>query len=58
MERQFRLFVSAGFAIASFWGVERCQDAFGDGDYRGGWFLLDDDAVEVEWMAPGTARAT
>src|SRR5712672_2779552 len=41
-----RLFVSAGFAIASFWGVERCQEAFGDGDYRGGWFLLDDDAVD------------
>ena len=43
-----RLFVSAGFAIASFWGVERCQEAFGDGDYRGGWFLLHDDAVEVD----------
>ncbi len=43
-----RLFVSAGFAIASFWGLERCQDAFGDGDYREGWFLLDDDAVEVD----------
>ena len=43
-----RLFVCAGFAIASFWGVERCQDAFGDGDYRGGWFLLDDDVVEVD----------
>ena len=40
-----RLFVCAGFAIASFWGVERCQDA---SDYREGWFLLDDDAVEVD----------
>jgi hypothetical protein len=43
-----RLFVCAGFAIASFWSVERSQEAFGDGDYRGGWFLLDDDAVEVD----------
>ena len=43
-----RLFVCTGFAIASFWSVERCQEAFGDGDYRGGWFLLDDDAVEVD----------
>ena len=30
-----RLLVSAGFAIASFWSVERCQEAFGDGDYPG-----------------------
>ena len=43
-----RLFVRAGSAIASFWGVERSLEAFGDGDYRGGWFLLDDDAVEVD----------
>jgi hypothetical protein len=43
-----RLFVFAGFAIASFWSVERSQEVFGDGDYRGGWFLLDDDAVEVD----------
>jgi hypothetical protein len=43
-----RLFVCAGFAIASFWSVERSQEAFGDGDYRGGWYLLDDDAVEVD----------
>ena len=43
-----RLFVLGGIAIASFRGVERCQDAFGDGDYRVGWFLLDDDAVEVD----------
>jgi hypothetical protein len=43
-----RLFVCAGFAIASFWSVERSQEAFGDGDYRGGWFLLDDDAAEVD----------
>jgi hypothetical protein len=43
-----RLFVCAGFAIASFWSVERSQEAFGDGDYRQGWFLLDDDAVEVD----------
>jgi hypothetical protein len=31
----FRLFVSAGYAIASFWSAERSQEAFGDGDYRG-----------------------
>ena len=43
-----RLFVSTGFANASFWGVERSQEAFGDGQYRGGWFLLDDDVVEVD----------
>jgi|SRR5271166_2590888 len=33
-----RLFVSAEYAIASFWSAERSQEAFGDGDYRGGWF--------------------
>ena len=43
-----RLLGCAGFAIASFWSVERCQEAFGDGDYRAGWFLLDDDADEVD----------
>ena len=43
-----RLLGCAGFAIASFWSVERCQEAFGDGDYRAGWFLLDDEAVEVD----------
>jgi hypothetical protein len=43
-----RLFVPAGFAIASFWSVERSQKAFGDGGYRAGWFLLDDDEVEVD----------
>jgi len=41
-----RLFVSAGHAIASFWSAERSQEAFGDGEHRGGWFLLDDEAVE------------
>jgi len=43
-----RLFVSGGFAIASFWSKERCQTTFGAGDYRAGWYLLDDDAVELD----------
>jgi len=43
-----RLFVSGGFAIASFWSEERCQTTFGAGDYRAGWYLLDDDAVELD----------
>jgi len=43
-----RLFVSGGFAIASFWSEERCQKAFGAGDYRAGWFLLDDEATELD----------
>jgi hypothetical protein len=43
-----RLFVFAGSAIASFWSEERCQKAFGPGDYRAGWYLLDDDAVELD----------
>jgi hypothetical protein len=51
-----RLFVSGGFAIASFWSVERSQAAFGAADYRGGWFLLDDETVEVDgpigWEPP------
>lgn len=48
-----RLFVCAGFAIASFWSVERCQQAFGDGNYRGGWFLLDDyDPIGWEPLIP------
>jgi hypothetical protein len=43
-----RLFVVAGSVIASFWSEGRCREKFGAGDYRGGWFLLDDDAVEVD----------
>jgi hypothetical protein len=35
-------------AIASFWSAERYRKAFGPGDYREGWFLLDDDAVELD----------
>jgi hypothetical protein len=42
-----RLFASLGSAIASFWTAERSRKAFGAGDYRAGWFLLDDDAVEL-----------
>jgi hypothetical protein len=42
------LFVSAGCVIASFWSTERSREAFGAGDYRAGWFLLDDDAVELD----------
>ena len=43
-----RLFVSAGPAIASFWSAERSQRAFGPGDYRAGWYLLDNDAIELD----------
>ena len=43
-----RLFASVGFAIASFWSVERSRKTFGPGDYRKGWFLLEDDAVELD----------
>jgi hypothetical protein len=43
-----KLFFSAGFAIASFWSAERSRKAFGAGDYRAGWYLLDDDAIEVD----------
>jgi hypothetical protein len=43
-----RLFVSAGSVIASFWSEERCRKAFGAGDYRAGWYLLDDDAIELD----------
>ena len=43
-----RLFISAGSAIASFWSEERSREAFGAGDYRAGWFLLDDDVVELD----------
>ena len=42
------MFVSAGSAIASFWSAERCRKAFGAGDYRAGWYLFDDDAVELD----------
>jgi hypothetical protein len=42
------LFVSSGSAIASFWSEERSQKAFGAGDYRPGWYLLDDDSVELD----------
>lgn len=43
-----RLFVSAGSVIASFWSEERCQKTFGAGCYRSGWYLLDDDTVELD----------
>jgi hypothetical protein len=36
-----RLFAFAGSAIASFWSEERSRKAFGAGDYRPGWYLLD-----------------
>ena len=42
-----RLFASLGSAIASFWTAERSRKAFGAADYRAGWFLLDDEAVEL-----------
>jgi hypothetical protein len=43
-----RLFFSVGSAIASFWSEERCQKTVGAGDYRAGWYLLDDDAIELD----------
>jgi hypothetical protein len=43
-----RLFVSAGSAIASFWSEKRCQKTFGAGGYRAGWYLLDDDAIQLD----------
>ena len=43
-----RLFVFAGSLIASFWSEKRCREAFGAGDYRAGWYLLDDDVIEVD----------
>ena len=43
-----RLFVSAGSAIASFWSTERSRKEFGAGDYRAGWYLLDDDTIELD----------
>jgi len=42
-----RLFDEAGTAIATYWTAERCRAEFGPGEYRGGWFLIDDDSVEV-----------
>ena len=42
-----RLFASIGSAVASYWSAERSRTAFGPGDYRVGWFLLDDDTVEL-----------
>jgi hypothetical protein len=43
-----QLFVFAGSAIASFWSEERCQKTFGAGCYRAGWYLLDDDTIELD----------
>jgi hypothetical protein len=43
-----RLFASVGSVIASFWTEERSQKEFGAGDYRVGWYLLDDDAIEFD----------
>jgi hypothetical protein len=53
-----RLFGTTGYAIGSFWSAERSRKAFGAGDYRDGWFLLDDDTVELEdpiWWEPLTS---
>lgn len=50
-----RLFATAGSAIGSFWSAERSRKAFGAGDYREGWFLMDDDTVEFDdpmWWEP------
>jgi hypothetical protein len=27
---------------------ERCRDVFGAGDYRAGWYSLDDDVIELD----------
>jgi hypothetical protein len=43
-----QLFVFVGSVIASFWSEERCREPFGAGDYRAGWYLFDDDAVEFD----------
>ena len=43
-----RLFAFAGSVIASFWSEERCRETFGAGDYRAGWYLLYDDAIELD----------
>ena len=43
-----RLLVSVGSAIASFWSVERSRKTFGAGEYRAGWYLLDDDTIQVD----------
>lgn len=42
-----RLFAPAGSAIASYWSAERSHQEFGAGEYRAGWFLVDDDTIEV-----------
>jgi hypothetical protein len=50
-----RVFGTAGSAIGSFWSAERSRKAFGAGDYREGWFLMDDDTVELDgpmWWEP------
>ena len=46
--RPVRLFVFAGSVIASFWTEGRCRETFGAGDYRDGWYLVDDDVVELD----------
>jgi len=34
--------------LSLFWSEERCREAFGAGDYREGWYLVDDDVVELD----------
>ena len=43
-----RLFVFAGSVIASFLSEELCREAFGAGDYRAGWYSLDDNVIELD----------
>lgn len=44
-----RLRLSVGFVVASFWSEGRSEKAFGPGDYRAGWYLVDDETTEIEY---------
>jgi hypothetical protein len=43
-----RLVLTDLTVVASWWTVGRSWTAFGPGAYRPGWFLVDDDSVEVD----------
>jgi hypothetical protein len=53
-----RLVLATGCAIGSFWSEERSQKTFGPGNYRPGWYLLDDDSVELDAPLGWAPRCT
>lgn len=50
-----RLLTPDGPVIASWWTSRRSVETYGPGNYRSGWFRVDDDTIEIDdpegWQA-------